>query len=316
MIWELSVTIKKYKRFFSLAIICLVAVVTGVAVGKIFVDQNIPAPIYEGTASSFMDSETDIVALCERADNGEPVESFSALQLFEIAQYKLEHNDAFYTLMTGDVLTTINQKQITTQLKRDGKFSINKLSPGTVVLGKDTNVMVLTTVDIATGNVTINKDGSWVSTNDPIVAKYGNNKTETYTAEDYEMLFRKKATTAVPYVISSLTCIDGYWDGKITKDENNNYVFSISIPKEMLGIAAIYYSEDIKATSGSSPDWQEVVMEVTIDQNFNFKQIDYVEKYNVFVMGMNNGIKDVFCQKFFYGEDVPTLEEVLNGSAY
>ena len=319
-------TIKKFRRFFSLAIICLVAVVTGVAVGKIFVDQNVPAAVVTGTAADYKDSDASILALVAKADGGESVESFSAVELFEIAEYKLSKQN-HYRIMTGDVDTNtfgivVNQYQQTERLFRDGVSVVNKLSPSDGGVAPD--VCAQTICNTNTGKIKINLKGSFENKDkrriELLKAKFQESDFVYYTEEEYTKEFSCSSSELLPYVISSLTCGQGTYDKSPKKNSDGTYSFEIKMSGDHLAAAGIYYSKEINYSAGVATfvGWDSLVMNVTIDKNFNFLSISYLEKY---LMKHNTtGAKPVvtnnFVDKFFYGEDVPTLEEVLNGSSY
>ncbi len=318
--------IKRYKRFFGLALICLVAVVTGVAVGKIFVDQNAPAAVVTGTAADYKDSESEIVALYNRAQGGEGVESFSAVELFEIAEYKLSKQN-HYRLMTGDVDTNtfgivVNQYQQTERLFRDGVSVVNKLSPSDGGVAPD--VCAQTIYNSNTGKIKINLKGSFVNKDkkriETLKATFKEEDFKYYTNQEYVEAFSCEPSELLPYVVSSLTCGQGTYDKTAKKNADGTYSFEIKISGDHLAAAGIYYSKEIDYSAGVANfvAWDSLVMNVTIDKNFNFLSISYLEKY--LMKHKTTGAKPVvtnkFVDKFFYGEDVPTLEEVLNGSSY
>lgn len=317
-------TSKIYKKLFGMLAICLIAIVTGVAVGKIFVDSSAGAQSVSGTYADYQDSESQITALYERSKNGASALSFNAVELFEIAEYRLYHADQYYSVMCGTVDTMMVQAQSTEAVWKDGKLVVNKLSPGSVVLGIDTNVHSQTIYDSNTGAISVNKNGSFTEERTygktknlsdenfvPMKARFVESSAVAYTMEEYEAVFAKKPTMTIPYVISNLICGgDSKNFGGAKSNGDGTYSFELNISGAYLYASAIYYSKDIESSSGSAPIWKNLNIKVTIDSNFRFKQIVYTETYKVKKMGMLVSIVDDFMQRFEY-DNVPSVEEVM-----
>ena len=295
---------KKYKKLFGILAICLVAIITGVAVGKIFVDTSVVAQTVSGTYRDYQDSDEDIAALVTRSASAMP-SSFNAYQAFEIAQYKLYNSENFYAVMQGLVSPSMGSKQnqVTTWAKQGNTCTVNKLSPGGVIVGIDTNVTIFTKYDIGAGSVSVNSKGEWIARGEKDMrASYNEANSINYTIAEYEEKFGKIPTMAVLYVVSSITCGQGTYS-TVKKDDSGNYTFDITITDSHLYAAGIYYAKDVEFSSGALPAWRSLKMTVVMDSNFNFKSIRYQDSYVMSMMSVNATVVDDFTQNFYFNLD-------------
>ena len=300
---------KKYKKLFGMVAVCLIALVTGVAVGKIFVDTSVVAQSVSGTYRDYQDSDSDIEALVNKSKTAMPnSNSFNAYQVFEIAQYNLYHSENFYTVMKGSVdagsLGGI-QNQITTSAKTGNTFVMNKLSPGRIVpiVDIDTNVTVLTKYEIGSSTVSLNAKGDWVSRDmDTMSATYDDATTVSYSLDEYEEKFKKLPTMPILYVVSSKTCGQGTYSA-VEKDSDGNYTFDITITGDYLYAAGIYYAKDVEFSSGGLPAWQSLKITAKVDQKFNFKSIRYEDCYVMSMMSVKATVRDDFTQNIYFDLD-------------
>lgn len=294
---------KKYKKLFGIVAVCLIAIVTGVAVGKIFVDTSVVAQTVSGTYKDYQDSDSDIQALVNKSKTAMP-SSFNAYEVFEIAQYQLYNSENFYTVMNGLVSPSMGSKQnqMTVTAKTGNKFVMNKLSPGGVIVGIDTNVTMLTKYDIGNGAVSVNKKGEWVSRDtETMSAAYDDSTAVSYSLAEYEEKFGKVPTMVVLYLVSSITCGQGTYSS--VKKDGSDYTFEITITDSHLYAAGIYYAKDVEFSSGGLPAWKSLTMTVKVDQNFNFKSIRYQDSYVMSMMGVNATVVDDFTQNIYFDLD-------------
>jgi len=295
---------KKHTKLFGILAVCLIAIVTGVAVGKIFVDTSVVAQSISGTYRDYQDSDEDIAALVKKSHSAMP-SSFSAYEVFEIAQYKLYNSENFYAVMQGFVTPSMGSKQnqVTTAVKTGNNFVMNKLSPGGVIVGIDTNVTVLTKYDISAGKVSVNAKGTWTDRGKTTMsATYDDATAVNYTLAEYEDKFGKQPTMAILYVVSSITCGQGNYTA-VKKDGDGNYTFSVTITDSHLYAAGIYYAKDVEFSSGGKPAWKSLTITAIVDSNFNFKSIRYQDSYVMSMMSVNATVVDDFTQKFYFDLD-------------
>lgn len=313
-------TLGKYKKFFGVIVICLAAAVTGIAVGNVFAEQNMSAAVVTGTAADYRDSEESVISLVQKAESGASVDTFNAYEVFEIAEYYLYHNE-FYRLTTGQVDTNtfgivVKQFQQTERIYKNGIFASNKFSPSSSNMAPSICSQLI--VDTNKNLIKLNSNGEFETTEFPIRAKFDNEKFKNYSDDEYLKEFCCDAFTVMPYIVSSITCGQGLYSE--VKKNGNDYSFEISMSGDHLAAAGLYYAKEINASAGVATftNWSSLKMNIVVDSSFRFKSISYVEKY--FMKHNSTGAKpevvDTFEDSFYYGEDVPELEEVLNGSTY
>jgi hypothetical protein len=307
---------KKGKSIFGVFVMLLVAIVTGVEIGRIYVD-NLPANvIMNATEAELRDSDEDVAKLVKKSSSSTP-DSFSAVELYEIAEYNFNQKDAFYKTSSGGAKNMVGTQTLySRKVLRDGEFVFDNLSPGIV----DVKTRVRYTVGAST--VTKNVKGTWVEGSNQKKATFDSAYDETYTLDEYFAKFNSQPMTNITYVISSKICTsDSY--SKVTKNSDGNYTFTISLSGNALTAAAVHYSYEIYYTSYDMlsdsakknmilPAWDKMTMTVVVDSNFDFVSISYDENYSVYTKFGYQAVNDIFTENFYFELDkIPTLQEVL-----
>ena len=296
-------------------IVVLVALFSGYLVGRIYVDSIQPAAVVNATETDLREKDDKVKDLAKKADGGASVSSFSAVELYLIAEHKLNSADAFYKQTLGTIKQTagvLNQQ--TDKLKRDGKYVFNKYSPGKVVFGIDTEVCSRTIYDYSTKLAKVNTEGTFTNreTIGQYIATFNDADWVEYSEAAYIEKFATVATTPNPYIISSITC-SGAEMSAVSKTADGDYTFTIKLSGDMLTLAALYYSKEIAFSGGmGEPKWVSLEMTVVVGEDFNFKTIDYVEEYKVQapVVGWTS-VVDRFTDVYDFDlATMPTIEEV------
>lgn len=305
-------TLFNYKKYISFVLIVAVAVVTGLAVGKIYVDTIEPIAVVSAKEEDLREKDADVLALVKRANSGASATSFSAVELYNIAEYKLYHADKYFKLMTGTVFAPMGIKQPMRgeKLHRDGKLVYNKLSPSSSSLSPSICSRIL--YDYETQITKINPKGTFDKSSSEIKGVFDDAKFQDYTLEQYKETFNTIPTNVLPYIISSKTCAQKKTSA-VTANGDGTFSFRISIDGDYLALSGLYYAYEIKFSSGMQdpPKWVSLTMDVTVDSNFNFSEIKYVEVYKMNVSGIGlMQVTDEFVDHFEF-ENVPEIEEVL-----
>lgn len=309
---ELPVATFNYKRIISFVLIFTMAVVTGLSVGRIYVDNlEVPTTV-SANEEDLREKKSDIEAWVSQSVGKNPMQGFTPVQLYNIAEYKLYKADKYYKLMTGVVNAPmgIKQQMKSEKLFRDGQLIFNKLSPSTSSFSP--SICSQLRYNSLTGEIKINPKGVFDSSTSEIVGVFGDADFSNYTDEKYKEIFNTNPLNVMPYIISNITCGQKNWSN-ITANEDGTYSFQISLDGSYLALAALCYSYEIKFSSGMAdpPKWVSLSMEVKIDSDFNFVAIDYVESYKMNVSGIGMmQVTDVFHDTFNFVE-VPEIEEVL-----
>lgn len=300
----------KIKNFISFILIALVAVVTGVSVGRIYV-QGLEVPtIFEGSEEEIRETEETVLALVEKSKS-QKVTSFSGVELWVIAEYNLLHHEEFYKLMTGVVNAPmgIKQQMRSQKLKKDGKLVYNKLSPSTSSLSPSICSRII--YDYNTQDVVVYPTGTF-GTGSEITGVFDDNNKQNWTMDQYKQTFNGNPENVLSYIISSKTC-PASCVLPVSDNHDGTYSFQIKIEGSNLVLAGMNYAYEIKFSSGMAdpPKWVSLQMDVTVDSSFNFKKIEYEESYkmNVPVVGLMQ-VTDNFVDNFYFS-DIPTLDEIL-----
>lgn len=293
----------------------MVALVTGVAVGKIYVD-SIPANVVVNmTEAELRDSDADVEKLVKKSKSSRP-DSFSAVELYQIAEYNFNQKEAFYKTSNGFAKNMVGAQTLRSyRIFRNGDFLFDNLSPG--------QIDVITRIRHTKGTdlVTRNTNGVWENGSKQR-GIFDTNKDEKYTVEEYTKKFNAHPLSNITYVISSKTCPKDSAT-RVSKTADENYTFKITLSGSYLTAAAVHYSYEIFYTSYAIltaeakrdiilPAWKDMTMTVVVDSNFDFVSIDYDERYSVNTKFGYQAVNDIFREEFFFDLDkIPSIEEVL-----
>ncbi len=293
----------------------MVALVTGVAVGKLYVDSLPANLVLNTTEAELRDSDEDVLKLVKKSASSRP-DSFSAVELYQIAEYNFKQKDAYYKVTNGDALSVKKQGLHSEKLLRDGQYIFDNVSPGTI------NVVTRVKHTVGSDIVTRNTKGSFAPGTNKTKGVWDDDDNEIYSVADYTKKFNNHPLNNITYVISSKTCPQGA-ASKVSKASNGNYTFTIKLSGNYLYYAAIHYSYEIFYTSYGIltseaqkktilPAWKSMEMVVEVDSNFDFVSIKYDEKYVVNTIFDWQTVNDVFTERFYFDLDkIPTIEEVL-----
>ena len=308
-------TLKKYKNLFMILAVFMVALVTGVAVGKIYVDSIPENIILNVTEAELRDSDEVVEKLVERSKKESPT-AFNAVELYEIAEYNFNQKDTYYKTSSGQAINLVGAQTLRSyRLLRDGEFVFDNLSPGMI------DVCTRVRYTVGEDVVTRNTEGKYTDSS-KTKGTFDPAYDVEYTLDEFFEKFNCHPTSGVTYLISTKTCPEGAYS-KVTKTSDGNYTFTINLSGAYLTAAAIRYSYEIFYTSYGVltseakektilPAWDKMKMTVTIDENFDFVEISYDEKYKVNTKFGYQSVNDVFTEKFVFDiEQMPTLEEVL-----
>ncbi|MBP3431605.1 MAG: hypothetical protein J6K39_01990 [Clostridia bacterium] len=305
----------KYKKIISTLLVFVVAVLTGFTIAKIYLDGNAGAAGSDKTLAELVEDESTILALYNDSQNKD-VSEFSAMELWQIAEYNLSVVDYFKKEMIGSAISA-NQKLNIKSLreKKNGTITYEKLSPSVKAMGLiDTPKIATQMVFNLTTKITTVATGDFVKegpTAEDLEVDFAA-PSLTYDAASYESLFKALPNQMVmPYIISSKTCTEDNFSAVQDKGDGT-YYFEITLKgHELLRDAALYYTEEICYSCGyASPSitWDNVTIKVTVDSSFRFKTVSYLENYTLFspdpamVIG-KSAVVDDFTENFVYGDE-------------
>ena len=123
----------KHKKIFSFILIFVLALATGYSVGRIYVASIEPEVVSLVSREDCLEDESVVAELVSRSQkpNAKPSD-FTAIELYEIAEYNLNHAENFYKNMTGLVDTIVKQNMRAQKIKVGDIYVFNKLSPSSM----------------------------------------------------------------------------------------------------------------------------------------------------------------------------------------
>lgn len=315
------------RKIFAVIAVAIVAVISGIVVGKLFINMSSVAPTISGMASDYRDSASDVEALYVRSTKGASADAFNAVELFEIAEYRLNHANAYYRDMNGNVVASamginINQVQSTQRYFKDGVMVVKKGSPSSNAMAPAVKFRMV--YDSNTKKVKLNQSGSFTKTSLPVKFVCDESSTEVYNEQDFinkyyvqngNPVIASISETALPYVVSKMTC--GQSDYTAVKNNHDGtYSFTINMSDDYLNVAGVVYAREINisASVATFVRWKTLKMTVTVDSNCNFKSISYKEVYQMKhnSTGALSTVTNNFVDNFYFDEaSIPAIEEVL-----
>lgn len=303
------------KKIFSFVMVLVVAMASGFLIGKIYIDSTYVPPLdMSGTEADYRDDEEikKVESLVALANGGKDLSEFSQLELFQIAEYNLEHSEYFLKEGLGTAAScgaTCNMRL--QKIKYGDHYGFYKFSPSEKVMGVETPAVCVRTIYDAkkhtmdlikvkkpnfisrdANNMQVEFSNTTASGN--VVLSYKNAGGKT-AEELYAKRFKTVPTRALSYLITSKTTTAENFS-ETTLNEDGSCTFDIKfVPENSTITATLYYSREVQfACSYSVPYWTmakgrdySILLRVTIDKNFKFKQIYYYESYTEY------GAKDV-----------------------
>lgn len=285
----------KIKKLFSFVMIFAVALATGFAIGKIYVDNNSHGAVgSDKVEADYRESDDVVSALALRANGGASVDTFSCLELFQIAEYNLEKSEYFLKEGLGSATSTgVTCDMRIQKIKYGNHYGYYKMSPSKTVpvVGVETPAVCLKTIyNTKTKTAKVSKykkpkflDKSLQTMEADFSAKENEtngDKALSFSLDDYVTRFKTTPMRAMAFIMSNKTTTDENFSDLVDNGDGT-YSFNINLSAVDNDImAALYYSLEIQFACGySHPYWTSALLEVTIDSSFNFKKIHYVEKY-------------------------------------
>jgi len=307
-----------YKKIFSILMVMLVAVVTGFSIGKIYLDSTTTTTeIVLESQKELSADEKEVKRLYESTLQGKSVMEFSGMELYQIAEYKLNNSPKFLKEMLGEVLSVGQLAILKGQKFKDEKgFVYYKLSPAKKIMAGLSTPNICTRIEqehkaldkikYSIGDLNCFID---TSSKENLDAKLKNPSISNYTEEEYEKNFKTTPRNSVLYyIISDKTCSKENVS-EIRDNGNGTYSFDIMLSGSKLSKAALHYTYDVLFTCGypnPSLSWDSMKMTVSVDSNFNFTQIVYNEKYTIASEGIpvlkKAGVEDNFVDCFYFDE--------------
>lgn len=309
----------KFKKFFIYAIICVLAVTSGVLVGDLYLDTILPfVDTFSTQEADIRDDEKGIQKLYESAISGKKT-SFSAVELYQIGEYKLKNQKSFMKILKGDVVSMGAHQQLrSNKVMYNNEIFYLKMSPSSMSMAPSMAVWMNYELGGDTVLLAESRNKSDIVGDNPenFDILLGREDATTWSIEKYRNFFKTDITTPLTYIISSNTTAEGIYSKNVTLNEQNQYVFEITLNREYASYAALYYSFEIThfldaktipttpPQSGSDlPKWDSVKIVGTLDENFNFVKLEYVENYRVNQIIPDVPVTNTLTDTFIYDEN-------------
>lgn len=308
------------KNYILYGVIILVAVITGVAIGSIYVSAIVPSVDTSSlTEATLRDDEETIKKLYEDAVSGKKT-TFSAVELYQIGEYKLKNTERYVKILSGKVTNQFApqyMKAIKTSTE-DGIYYL-KMSPGTAPMAVKQRYEYAKPNEVYLNETRSNNNitGDSIET---YMVNIPESNAKTISLDEYKSIFNTEPTTPLTYIVSSYTTQEGTYDKDVTLNSDNQYVFNIKMTGEYATYAAFYYSYEIAHFAGFSvptapptqddlPRWESVEITVTMNSDFTIQSIKYLEKYRVDLILNNVAVSDDFTDVFYYDDE--TVDKYL-----
>lgn len=301
-------TLFKNHSLFMIIAVVLVALVTGYSVGRIYVGTLEPELINPYSIEELVEDNQVVEDLVSQSVGKTP-DRFSAVQVYNIAEYKLNNSENFLKLMTGTVHNSMSGTQImkSEKIKVGNEYCFNKMSPNLSL--SLANVCSQVRYNSATQEIKVAENGTWIDTSEAnLKAQF--HTFENWSIEKYQETFNISPSIVLPYIISSNVCFEENVSA-VSKNSDGSYSFDINLSGDFLALAASYYTYEIKFSSGltDNPTWKTLDMTVTVDSNFNFVSIEYKEVYDMLYLGISVTVTDTFSETFEF-DDIPAISEI------
>ncbi len=314
---------KTAKNFVIFGIIFVVAIISGVAIGSIYVSSQTPLiSTSEMTEEGLRGDEKEIAKMYQDAISGRKT-SFDAVELYQIAEYKLKQTKRYVKVLSGEVTSgafgiNVTQNMVANKIVTEEGIDYLKMSRTGAAGLAPSMAVKLKYLNSDKNNVYIieTRDANDILDD----AEYGyrldldDHEPTVWSLEKYRQFFNTNPDTPITYIVSDKTCAEGNYTKDVKKNSDGNYEFQIEMTGSYATFAAFYYSYEIRhysedpipttpPTQKQLPAWVSVKMNIVVDENFNFVRIDYEENYTVQKGIITAPVKDDFSDVFYYDEE-------------
>ena len=303
--------------------VVVLAVTSGVVIGDLYIDTLIPlVDTFATLEADVRDDEREIENLYNQAISGQKT-SFTAVELYQIAEYKLKQRDSFMKVLSGNVesMGLAHQQLRSNKVLYNNQIYYLKMSPSNMSMAPSMAVWI--NYELGSDTILMNesRNRSDIIGNSPedFDILLGREGASTWSLDKYRSFFKTDITTPLTYIISEYTTSEGDYSTNVTLDENGNYVFEIEMTYRYAAFAALYYSFEIThfldanavpttppQSSSELPQWESVKITGVVDKDFNFISMDYVEKYRVNQIIQGASVTNTLTDTFYYDEETIT----------
>lgn len=275
------------KSIIILVIISLAGILTGVFVGSYFIGGYVPD--YSQYSEAML--RDDVKTLSQRAEGKSPSQ-FKAYEIFEIAEYRMFTHGSVLVTSNGEVDTIASQTISGVKAYENGTYFKENLSKGIKNVGERT----------------------YYNEGDDFVTKYEASKISsqmvgTYKSPKNVMLNDYKNTVGVPvtsfvgYIVSSKTVLNVNDSAKKVSLENGETGYEFSLQLNAI-TSVLNYVKQMKSLSQlpDYPAFTDITLNVIVDEEFRFIQIETLEHYSVNYMGINAKCTGTLVEIYEYGK--------------
>ncbi len=305
------------KKFLIYGLVLVFAITTGLIIGRLYIDTQIPlVNTFSVSASDIRDSDSEIQALYEQAVSGNKT-SFTAVELYQIAEYNLKQQPYYMKVLSGDVTSMgVSQQLRSNKVLYNNQIYYLKMSPSSISLSPSMAVWINYELGEDSLLLAESRDRSDIlgSSKEDYTITLSRKDAEEWSLEKYESFFNTEITTPLTYIISSYTTAEKNYSTNVTL-EDGYYKFEITMTYSYAAYAALYYSFEIAhfleannipttppQSSSDLPQWESVTITGVVDENFNFVSLSYVENYRVNQIISGVSVKNELTDVFIYGE--------------
>ena len=269
-----------------LIIISLAGILTGVFFFFYFIGGYVP----DYSQYSEATLRDDVKALSQRAEGKSPSQ-FKAYEIFEIAEYRMFTHGSLLVTSTGGVDTIASQTISGVKAYENGTYFKENLSKGIKNVGERT----------------------YYNEGDDFVTKYAASKISSemvatfkspsdISITEYTDTVGVPITSFVGYIVSSKTVLNVNESAQKVALENGATGYQFSLQLNAI-TSVLNYVKQMKDMSQlpNYPAFTDVTLNVIVDEQFRFIQIETLEHYSVNYMGINAKCTGTLTEKYEYG---------------
>ena len=270
-------------------------------VGGVIVGKNVFVSKLNYGAIDIAENEQDFSETFARykgMNKNRYFDSFSNVELANIALMNLEEKDYYYTLTTGQVIAAgVKQAIHSTYIKNQNNYFEESLSASSFVK--------------AANRFYQNDEGiSWYKGKykDINTSSYANAKETNYTLDDFEKDWGKPVSRPCIYIISNRS----YQSGELTKNNDGTYKLELNLDPTL---SVLRYVKQMKMTGNLSeePIFHKVKLIFEVDSELNILSFSTDEIYDVHMVIDAKDSKASLTQTYYYEErDIPKIDEKTN----
>ena len=270
-------------------------------IGGILLGQNVFIVKKDYSKISINDNEDNFDATYEKfkkTSKAKYFDSFSHVELINIALLKLKEVDHFYTISEGMVNAAgVKQSIASTYIKNNHEYFEENFSYSKFVKAANRFYQNEESINWFKGKYVSLTEGN-----------YQDAKLTEYTFDEFDTTWGRTMDRGCIYIISSKS----YLKGSVDKNSDGTYAINVYLHPTY---GVLRYVKQMKMTGGLSqePIFHEVHLTFNVDDELNLKSFVTDETYDVHMVIDAKNSKASLTQTYYYEErNIPSIDEKAN----